>query len=62
MSELEVTRATTKSEETRDRILNAALSLFREKGFDTATMRQIAVEAGVATGAAYYYFASKDPL
>jgi AcrR family transcriptional regulator len=51
-----------KSEETRDRILEAALALFREQGFDRATMRDIAAQAGVATGAAYYYYASKDAI
>ena len=51
-----------KSEETHARILNAALTLFRERGFETTTMRDIADEAGVATGAAYYYFPSKDAI
>jgi AcrR family transcriptional regulator len=51
-----------KSEETRGRILEAALSVFRERGFERATMREIASEAGVAVGAAYYYFDSKDAL
>ena len=51
-----------KSEETRSRILEAALSVFRERGFEKATMREIALEAGVAVGAAYYYFDSKDAL
>jgi AcrR family transcriptional regulator len=51
-----------KSEETRIRILEAALSLFRKRGFASATMRDIAKEAGVALGAAYYYFASKDAI
>src|SRR6059058_6524466 len=54
--------ATAKAEETRERILDAALSLFRERGFDETTMRDIAAEAGVATGAAYYYFRSKEEL
>src|SRR3954469_850017 len=54
--------ATAKAEETRERILDAALGLFREKGFDQTTMRDIAAEAGVATGAAYYYFRSKEEL
>ncbi len=53
---------TPKSEETRKRILAAALRVFRQCGFETATMRQIAAEAGVATGAAYYYFDSKDAI
>jgi AcrR family transcriptional regulator len=52
----------TKSEETRTRILAAALDLFRSEGFEAATMRQIALAAGVATGAAYYYFDSKDSI
>jgi AcrR family transcriptional regulator len=51
-----------KSEETRSRILEAALSVFRERGFEKATMREIATEAGVAVGAAYYYFDSKDAI
>ena len=45
---------TTKAEETRDRILDAALRLFRERGFAETTMRDVAAAAGVATGAAYY--------
>lgn len=51
-----------KSEETRSRILEAALSVFQERGFEKATMREIAAEAGVAVGATYYYFDSKDAL
>ena len=51
-----------KGEETRERILNAALALFHERGFDAATMRGVAESAGVATGAAYYYFASKNAI
>lgn len=54
--------ATAKAEETRERILDAALQLFRERGFDETTMRDIAAEAEVATGAAYYYFRSKEAL
>jgi len=57
------TRPTTrKAEETRDRIVDAALQLFRDQGFDETTMRDIAAAAGVATGAAYYYFRSKEEL
>src|SRR5271169_4152889 len=51
-----------KAETTATKILEAALALFREQGFDTATMRGIAERAGVATGAAYYYYASKDAI
>ena len=55
-------QATKKSAETRERILEAALKTFRERGFERATMREIAIEAGVASGAAYYYFDSKDAI
>ena len=55
-------RTVSKSEETRSRILAAALDVFRERGFHAATMREIAAAAGVAVGAAYYYFDSKDAL
>ncbi|HWZ31408.1 MAG TPA: TetR/AcrR family transcriptional regulator [Bryobacteraceae bacterium] len=55
-------KTNTKAEETALRILDAALELFREEGFDHATMRDIATKAGVATGAAYYYYPSKDAI
>jgi len=51
-----------KSDETRARILEAAIGLFQRRGFAAATMREIAAEAGMATGAAYYYFDSKDAI
>lgn len=53
---------TIKAEETRNRILDAALRLFRERGFAETTMRDVAAAAGVATGAAYYYYRSKEEL
>ena len=53
---------TPKAEETREKIVDAALRLFREQGFDETTMRDVAAEAGMATGAAYYYFRSKEEL
>jgi AcrR family transcriptional regulator len=53
---------TAKSEATRRRILEAALGVFRQRGFEAATVREIAAAAGVAVGAAYYYFDSKDAL
>jgi AcrR family transcriptional regulator len=54
--------ATKKSEATRQRILDAALRLFGKHGFERTTMREVAAAAGVALGAAYYYFPSKDAL
>jgi len=50
------------ADDTRTKILEAALELFREKGFAESTMREIASRAGVASGLAYYYFDSKDAI
>ena len=61
-SEAVRTRSTPKAEETRRRIYEAAMQMFREKGFEQTTMRDIARQAGVALGAAYYYFSSKDAI
>lgn len=47
---------------TRERIYDAALGLLRKHGYAATTMRDVAAEAGVALGAAYYYFPSKDAI
>jgi len=46
----------------RERILAAALQVFAEKGYKEATVRDIARVAGVAVGALYPYFGSKEQL
>jgi AcrR family transcriptional regulator len=53
---------TARAEQTRSAIIEAALRLFRERGYDASTMRAIASSAGVSTGNAYYYFSSKEDL
>lgn len=53
---------TGKSEQTRTLILDTAMRLFEERGYDKTTMRAIAKEAGVSVGNAYYYFESKEFL
>ncbi|WP_078862167.1 TetR/AcrR family transcriptional regulator [Streptomyces sp. NRRL F-5123] len=53
---------TGKSEQTRALILETAMRLFRERGYEKTTMRAIAQEAGVSVGNAYYYFESKEFL
>jgi len=55
-------RPTPRAEDTRRKIYEAALELFREKGFEQTTMRDIAAKAGVALGGAYYYFSSKEAI
>ena len=53
---------TGKGEQSRTAILDQALRLFRRKGFDNTTMREIAGQAGAALGAAYYYFPGKEAI
>ncbi len=43
-------------------ILAAAARLFVERGYDRATLREVAGEAGVSTGAVYAYFRTKEDL
>ena len=51
-----------KPQDTRARILHTALRLFRDKGFDASTMRDIAAASDLSLGAAYYYFPSKEAI
>lgn len=55
------TRAQQK-ERTRARILECALDAFAEKGFEGATVREIAAAAGVNHGLIKYHFKDKDNL
>jgi AcrR family transcriptional regulator len=47
---------------TRDRILDVALDLFIEKGYDKTSLREIAEQLGFTKAALYYHFASKDDI
>jgi AcrR family transcriptional regulator len=51
---------TPKAQRTRERILEAALALFAEKGYEATTMRDVAREANASLGLAYRYYASKE--
>ena len=51
-----------KSSDTLEKIQQAALEEFSEKGFLGASLRQIVKNAGVTTGAFYGYFSSKAAL
>ncbi len=46
----------------KQHILESALSVFAEKGFDDASMREIAAKAGLTTGAIYHHYKNKDDL
>ena len=47
---------------TRERILDVALDLFTDQGFDGTSMREIAERLNITKPAIYYHFASKDEI
>lgn len=49
-------------EQTRDRLLQAAVEVFGERGFQSATVREICAKAGVNPASVNYYFRSKEAL
>ena len=62
MSEGTKAGRTARGEQTRALILETALQLFQERGYEETTMRAVAERAGVALGSSYYYFRSKEEL
>lgn len=52
----------TKSELTRQRILDAAAKIFRSEGYSGARLSDIAAAAGIKTGSLYYHFESREAL
>jgi len=51
-----------RKEQTRQRILTAARHLLDEHGYEGATLRGVALEAGVTAGTIFVHFAGKDAL
>jgi AcrR family transcriptional regulator len=47
---------------TREKLLNAALALTREKGLEHTTLKDVALRAGMTTGAIYGNFENRDEL
>ncbi|MET3957799.1 AcrR family transcriptional regulator [Rhodococcus sp. OAS809] len=50
------------SEDTRERVLDAAARLFSERGYEAASLKQIAAAVGVSAPALYWHFESKAVL
>ena len=55
-------KTTHKGLATRQRLFDTALALFRTRGFEATTMRDIATGAGMSLGAAYHYFDGKEAI
>jgi AcrR family transcriptional regulator len=50
------------AQDTRERILDVALDLFIEKGYDKTSLREIAEKIGFTKAALYYHFPSKQDI
>lgn len=51
-----------KGEQTRKTVLEAAIQLFGDHGYDGCSLGQIAKQAGVVQSALHYHFGTKDKL
>jgi AcrR family transcriptional regulator len=49
-------------EDARTHLLDAALRVFAARGYEGASVREIAAEARVASGLLYHYFPSKQAI
>lgn len=57
-----LTRRALAKQQTRDKVVQAAREMFIERGYDGATIRDIARAAGMSTGAVFASFADKTEL
>ena len=62
MPSIEQSRRERKKDETRERIVEAAIRLFTEKGFESTTVDEIATHADVAKGTFFNYFPRKEAV
>ena len=57
-----MSRRERKKEETRENIIDCAVSFFREKGFQETSMEEIAEKSDVSKGTLYNYFENKESI
>src|SRR5580658_7506785 len=63
MQQMAAVRPLTRAQQARrQRVIDAAMALGLEGGYDAAQMRDVAAKADVAMGTVYRYFASTDHL
>ena len=63
MSEkVELSRQQRKSQETREKIFQAAKKILQKKGYEELSIKNICEEAGVSNGSFYHNFKTKDDL
>ncbi|WFR73194.1 TetR family transcriptional regulator [Prescottella defluvii] len=57
-----ITRREERKQRTRERLVEAARTLFSERGFDQTTIDDIAAAAHVSRGTFFNYFENKDAV
>ncbi len=62
MTDTELTRRERKKEETKERIFNTAMKLFKSRGFEETTIDDITEKADVAKGTFFNYFPKKEAV
>jgi AcrR family transcriptional regulator len=62
MGGIDLVALTSKQRARRDRVVQVALELAAEGGYEAVQMRDVALRADVALGTIYRYFSSKDQL
>ena len=62
MTQFEISRRERKKDETRERITQAAIELFTERGYEATTVDDIAAKADVAKGTFFNYFQRKEAV
>src|SRR5579871_4327217 len=62
MGEAEKAEPTAKGRETRERVFRAAAELFEERGYQAATIDEIARRAQVAKSTFFFHFPTKDAI
>lgn len=62
MLEVEIMSPKESKQKRIEDITNAAMEIFLEKGYENATMDNIAKKAGISKGGLYHYFKSKDTV
>lgn len=59
---MKIGRAANKKQQMENRIYEAGMSLFQEKGFVNTTLQEISEKAGVSKGTIFNYFSSKEDI
>ena len=57
-----INRRKKRAQSRKDSITQAAIQVLKEKGYEQATMQDIAAAADLSTSSVYYYFDGKDAI